>query len=1152
MRTGIVIQGNITKIENVSLNSGDHTLTTFTVVDERPMFEPGEATASIRISAEDMDKMPGKTMDDILSTMTGVTNSSSGRSVRGGRPGEGQQYVVDGGATSIVPPRAAIAEVAFIQGAVPAEYENAFVTEIETKSFTREHHGTIEATGSVDGFNNFSLNFGFTGPLVKKKDTEKTVMVGYMIAGAGSYGAGGAVRGGTYRASQNTIDYLTTEPLRRVGDIMQYNAAFVTKYQEGEILSLEEKKGRRLQNAWSTSGELTAKLDIKASKDIDVMVKGSFRYLKQKAWNFTNSLFNSMNNGVEESMLWDVAARLTHRINTAPNSIIKNVYYRLNGYYSRSAVNAYSDMHKDNLFDYGYLGKFEYARTNTYESDLRTWEIDGQSRQAVEMADRDVAYNVTFTPSDKNPTLANYTLQALDYIGSFGLGSDVNTSIQNFGGLLNGEIPLPDYGNIYGLFAVPGIVYDGYVNSLSDVMNVRLAFSFDIKDHSIKIGGDFNQSTAHSHSVSPRSLWVLMRDYANLHIRELDKTNPIPTRDEYGRFTDTVNFNRIVNTAEERQFSKSLRELLHSAADEWIDVDSYDPSMFSLDMFSPEDLFNNGSTLINYYGYDYTGKNKTNKPVTMADMERWFVGAANRKQDALNTIGAYKPIRISAHIQDKFAVEGLYFDLGLRLDIFDKNQPYVKDMYLMRDAYTIGQAQANGYTMEGKIPENIGNDYYVYVQDVESKNMVVTAYRDGNTWYDPNGVEVDNPDALTGGNPRLLPLLKDAAGDISEVNANAFADYKPTFSNGGIALSPRIAFAFTVAENSKFTASYNIITKSNNELLIPNRYLYFDYFARRSGNSPLNNPGLKPEQSIDYEIRFEQALNKNMKFGFSAYYSEKRDQIQVYNYLQAYPASYFSAINMDFGTVQGFVFELEMRRTKNLSFRGSYTLQFAKGTGSTRESTLALIRAGAPNLRTLTLLSYDQRHKINLILQYSFAAGPAYNGPTSKRPVKNSDRVKETRWLEASGISLVFAAGSGFPYTQSSEPYSTIVSVGQRAVKGKISGSRMPWIFDFDLNIWKGFPIVLKNSDEPRARKMGSLEFSLAVQNVLQFDQITSVYSYTGSPTDDGYLTSAKYQRDIAASTSPASYIDYYTIRMEGINRLGAPRTFNLTVSFNF
>jgi hypothetical protein len=227
-------------------------------------------------------------------------------------------------------------------------------------------------------------------------------------------------------------------------------------------------------------------------------------------------------------------------------------------------------------------------------------------------------------------------------------------------------------------------------------------------------------------------------------------------------------------------------------------------------------------------------------------------------------------------------------------------------------------------------------------------------------------------------------------------------------------------------------------------------------------------------------------------------------------------------------------------------------LQFAKGTGSDAQSSLALIRSGAPNLRTLTVLSFDQRHAFNVVLGYSFSQGGDYNGPVTTKAVGNTGRSKEIKWLQMAGVQLSFSGGSGLPYTASSEPYSNYVGQGARVVQGSINGSRMPWIFNCDLNIWKGFPLVLKDSDDPRARKTGSLYISLALINVLQLDQIDQVYSYTGSPTDDGFLTANKYQAYINSQDNVTSFVDYYAIRMESYNRLGSPRLFNLSVRFEF
>jgi outer membrane receptor for ferrienterochelin and colicin len=1158
---GLEISGNLTKIVDVPLNSGDQILEAVVITAERPIFEPGQVEGVQRVSSDDIELMAGKSLGDILSTMSGVTSSSAGTSFRGDRPGE-ESYIVDGMATTMLPPRASWSGIALIQGAIPAEYAEAAVIEIETKGYSPLHHGSVEVIGSVDGFNDFSLNFYLTGPFVKRKK-DGSVLMGYVLSGAGGYGSGDDVRGGTYRASEETIDYLINNPHRDVvggtlSSQVTSNLNYVTKYQEGEILSLEEKKRRRVQNAWSASGTLNGKLDIRASDNFDIMLKGSVSYNKGKSWNLGNSLFNSINNGMSEGLHWDVNARITHRIKTDPKSIVKNVYYRLYGYYYQGQSKSYSHLHKDNLFDYGYIGKFAHERANYYA--LGTVDFEGQTRTAYILQTPYTA-GVTFDgSSSKNPDLAKYTLSALDRAGSF--ASD--NTIGEYGGLLNGDFlkdVLPS-APAYGFFSAPGVPYNGYGQSFNDRVAAKASFSFDIGNHSIKFGFDFEQTTQRSHSIAPTALWKIMRDKTNAHIT-LDPTQPIPVT-ENGRFLDTMNYQMIASESAQSKFDRNLRIALNKDPNgtEWIDIDQIDPSWYEehggLDLFGPEDLFNSGNGILGFYGYNYTGKKRINTPITMNNMEKWFNGG-NTYPD-FSEIGAYKPLRISAYIQDKFAIKSLFFDLGLRLDVFDKNQPYIKDMFLYREAYTVGEVNFQS-NPEDIVPDFIlkdKNDYYIYVADIDAEitKENITAYRNGKTWYDPSGNEVTDPNTLAtaAGSPELLPFLKEKPGgaDITKVHHSAFDNYTPTFENGGIALSPRIAFAFTVAENSKFTASYNIITKSMYQRLDPVTYLFFSTYSTNSGNSPLANPGLKPEKNINYEVGFEQAINKNLKVSFSAYYSEKRDQLQVYHYSQAYPTSYYSYTNMDFGTTQGFILGMEMRRTKNLSFTASYTLQFAKGTGSSASSSLTLIRNGLPNLRTLTVLTFDQRHKFNLNLIYQFHDGPNYNGPITRKEIKNTGRIREIKWFQLAGVSLTFSAGSGLPYTASSEPYSTLVNQGERLVKGSIYGSRMPWDFNCDLNIWKGFPLVLKKSDDPRGRKMGSLVVALAIKHLLELDRITSVYSYTGSPTDDGFLTASKFQQYIAAQENLASFTDYYTITMEGVNRLGVPRLFNLSIRFEF
>ena len=131
-----------------------------------------------------------------------------------------------------------------------------------------------------------------------------------------------------------------------------------------------------------------------------------------------------------------------------------------------------------------------------------------------------------------------------------------------------------------------------------------------------------------------------MRQYANSHIQELDKNNPIFYYDENGQMIDTVDYKRLVSVDAQSTFDKNIRAKLGAAEDEWIDIDAYDPSTYSLDMFSAEELFNGGNNIVSYYGYNYTGNKKINKAITMSDMQNWFNESdKSSKRDFISQFG---------------------------------------------------------------------------------------------------------------------------------------------------------------------------------------------------------------------------------------------------------------------------------------------------------------------------------------------------------------------------------------------------------------------------------------------------------------------------------------------------------------------------------
>ena len=181
-------------------------------------------------------------------------------------------------------------------------------------------------------------------------------------------------------------------------------------------------------------------------------------------------------------------------------------------------------------------------------------------------------------------------------------------------GLLNGESPA----SVYSLYANNGDWYPYFAKDKKTQTSFKASGSADIGSHEFSFGFEFEQrNDSYWQFNGFRNIWQLMRQQANKHILELDLSNPIPVESN-GIYQDTVNYPRLVIEDEQSFFDKKLRDKLIAQQevdiygnpigdDTWIDVDAYGPSFFSLDMFSPDELLNNSSEYVFYYGYDIYG-----------------------------------------------------------------------------------------------------------------------------------------------------------------------------------------------------------------------------------------------------------------------------------------------------------------------------------------------------------------------------------------------------------------------------------------------------------------------------------------------------------------------------------------------------------------
>ncbi|MEM6963386.1 MAG: TonB-dependent receptor, partial [Bacteroidota bacterium] len=383
-------------------------------------------------------------------------------------------------------------------------------------------------------------------------------------------------------------------------------------------------------------------------------------------------------------------------------------------------------------------------------------------------------------------------------------------------------------------------------------------------------------------------------------------------------------------------------------------------------------------------------------------------------------------------------------------------------------------------------------------------------------------VQYTNP--LAGGN-----WIKESTFDPDD----SFEDYKPQIN-----VMPRLAFSFPISDVANFFAHYDILVQRPPENNIATALSYF-YFGD-AGRTPENNPNLRPERTIDYEIGFQQKLTNSSAIKVSAYYKELRDMIQIRDFLflpsDLNVTTYTGFDNLDFGTVKGFTFQYDLRRTKNVTILAAYTLQFADGTGSNAESSRNLGSRG--NIRNLFPLSFDERHRFNISLDYRYAAGRRYNGPV----------LFGKDILANAGLNVQTIAVSGRPYTATLVP----TQFGGSGTVGSLNGARLPWNFTLNVRLDKNFRLY---TPQEKTKSPIDLNVYVRVQNLLDRRNLLGVYSASGSAEDDGFLTSSIGQSvldGVRADGLEEFYVPSYTWAMLNPGFFTLPRRIYLGAILEF
>ncbi|MEM9822785.1 MAG: carboxypeptidase regulatory-like domain-containing protein [Bacteroidota bacterium] len=1152
---GVIMKANQTTSLDIEMGEQALTLGEVIVTEYKvPLIDKDNTTSGGIITSKDIRALPTKNISALASTTAGLSQVDEGDAVtvRGSRS-DATDYYLDGIriSSSQLPPETEIEQLQVITGGIQAQYGDVTggIISLTSKGPSSKFSGGLELETSeyLDAFGYNQINANISGPILKNKKGQS--ILGFRLSSRYRYQKDDdppAVP--IYQIKDEKLAELQANPLFARGPASVPQAENLTNDDVNVLDFRPNEQNKRL--------DITTKIDARLTDNIDISLTGTFADTRNR---FTPGnaagrpvwrVLNSHNNPEAADRRYRANFRFRHRLGNnnaaaateegAPKkaSIIQNAEYTLQVGFEKGLLDREDIRHKDNLFNYGYVGSFdriwtpavgstEYTGSAFFnEQNIFIPQIENGIFAGGEVLNENegvghvsnTATVVGFTPSNINQTIANYNLIA-EETGDF---SAINGNFNQNG----------DVGGIWqDMHTNVGQVFNQNRKSNNDLYTFSATSSFDLLPggsekgrHSLQFGILYEQRYNRNWQINPRALWTLARQEANIHILGVDTSSVVGTFEaDLLTFPDFLPITgqipehpTLIDDTVEGLFYRRVRDVTGQSLNEYVNVDAIAPENLTLDLFSARELIDDVRIGIDYYGYDYLG-NQLSNDVTFDDF------FTTRDADGRRTfpVAPFKPNYFAAYVQDKFTFNDITFRIGVRVDRYDANTKVLRDPYSVAPIMTAGDFFDE---FGGERPGTIGDDFRVYVDGDGSKN--IQAFRDGDTWYFANGTQANNGiDVFPGG--LAFPKFVEGVADIQSEDFNpttSFEDYEPQIN-----WMPRLAFSFPISDDANFFAHYDILVQRPPSGTIATALDYFNF----SRTPPRNNPNLRPEKTIDYEVGFRQKLTNSSAIKVAAYYKELRDMIQsrIYTFV-AEVNNYTSFGNLDFGTVKGFTFQYDLRRTGNLSANINYTLQFADGTGSDARSQETLLARG--NIRTLIPLNFDERHRIVSTLDYRFTSGSKYNGP---------------KWFGKdifanAGINFQTIAVSGRPFTKNEIP----LRFGGEQFEGAINGARKPWTFTINMRVDKDFTLS-KSENFPL-----NLNVYLRISNLLDTRNVVDVYSASGSAEDDGFLLSTQgiAAVEAASNRNEQAFLASYQWALANPNFFSLPRRIFLGAIFEF
>ncbi|MBX2991260.1 MAG: hypothetical protein KF749_08830 [Bacteroidetes bacterium] len=351
--------------------------------------------------------------------------------------------------------------------------------------------------------------------------------------------------------------------------------------------------------------------------------------------------------------------------------------------------------------------------------------------------------------------------------------------------------------------------------------------------------------------------------------------------------------------------------------------------------------------------------------------------------------------------------------------------------------------------------------------------------------------------------------FEDFTWEVFDNRFEVLDETKLTDMPSSTVILPRLGLSYPVSASTVLFGSYGETAQLPplNLIYAGNTYLSRTLSLTSRGQAflPPYTTSLKPERTAHIEAGLRQRLPYGILLNATVFLKSIRDQLAYARSWTDDTGGFTTWKNRDEASVKGLEFALTLTRKSGFSAQLFYTLSSATGTGSDPRSRAGRVEQRIAEDFLFSPLDFNQTHKATLFLDYVV--------PQETHPV-----------LDGLGLHCILHYSSGHNYTK---------------LRDNLSGSWTPWnlgVLDFvdprgaspaePLNNSNTPPVFNVDARLSKHFRAGGLDITVFVNvlNLFNNQHVLNVYSLTGSPQDDGVLTSLRTQ----GFTSTPNYEAFY------------------------